>query len=269
VLFGAWGFDSPLAHRRHLGGKAVSLVSRTSALRGVPVRLRQVVPLLKPNEELVMTSAAHRPVLFLDAEWRPLRVEPWTRAITDFCVGKVEVVEYSKDHTIQGVTRTYPMPAVVRVLKRFKREKIRIKFSRLNIYARDNFRCQFCGKKFDTEELTFDHVVPRSRGGVTSWENIVTCCVPCNSSKADRTPSEVAVHSSPSFAFCEGVSCALCKIAKALVEEEDLSGLERLAHPLKTITKPRKPIFLPSITVKYNGRTPEEWRPYWDGILDP
>lgn len=176
------------------------------------------------------SAAAHQPILYLDHEWRPLRVESWTRAISDFCLGKVEVIEYSKDRKIRGVTREYPMPVVVRVLKRFKREKIRIKFSRLNIYARDKFTCQFCRQRFDTEDLTFDHVLPRSRGGVTSWENIVTCCVPCNSEKADRTPEEAG---------------------------------------MKLMRRPTKPTFLPSITVKYDGRAPEEWRPYWDGILEP
>ena len=124
-----------------------------------------------------MSTAAHQPILYLDHEWRPLRVESWTRAISDFCLGKVEVIEYSKDHKIRGVTREYPMPVVVRVLKRFKREKIRIKFSRLNIYARDKFVCQYCHVRKPTEDLTFDHVLPKSRGGRTSWENIVTCCV--------------------------------------------------------------------------------------------
>jgi len=175
-------------------------------------------------------SAAAQPVLFLDAEWRPLRVEPWTRAIADFCLGKVEVVEYSRDRTIRGVGRDYPMPAVVRVIKRFKREKIRIKFSRLNIYARDKFTCQFCGQRFDTEDLTFDHVLPRSRGGKTSWENIVTCCVSCNTEKADRTPEQAK---------------------------------------MKLLRKPVKPTYLPSFTVKYNGYTPDEWKPYWETVLEP
>src|SRR3954462_7181491 len=116
-------------------------------------------------------------VLFLDADWQPLRVESWKRAITDLFLGKVEVIEYSRDRTIKGVTREYPMPAVVRVLRRFRRDRQAIRFSRLNIYARDAFTCQYCGEQYPSEELTFDHVTPRSRGGRTTWENIVTCCV--------------------------------------------------------------------------------------------
>jgi 5-methylcytosine-specific restriction endonuclease McrA len=177
-----------------------------------------------------MTAAAHAPTLYLDHEWRPLRVESWTRAISDFCLGKVEVIEYSKDRTIRGVSREYPLPSVVRVLKKFKREKIRIKFSRLNIYARDKFTCQYCNVRFDTEELTFDHVVPRSRGGRTSWENIVTACGLCNSEKSDRTPDE---------------------------------------SNMRPLTMPKKPTFLPTIQVKMKRREiPHEWRAYWTGPLD-
>lgn len=170
-------------------------------------------------------------VLFLDAQWRPLRVEPWQRAIADLFLGKVEVIEYSKDRMIQGVDRTHRMPLVVRVLRNFKRDRIRIKFSRINIYARDRFICQYCAERKLTEDLTFDHVMPRSRGGRTTWENIVTACITCNSDKADRTPEEAG---------------------------------------LKLLTKPRKPAYLPAITVKVGGsRIPEEWKPYWSGTLEP
>lgn len=164
-------------------------------------------------------------VLFLDWSYRPLRVESWQRAIADLFLGKVEIVENSRDRTIQTITRAVPMPSVVRVVRRFRRDKLRIKFSRLNIYARDAFACQYCRARKPTEDLTFDHVVPRSRGGKTCWENIVTCCTDCNSAKANRTPSE--------------------------------AGLELRARP-------RKPHWLPAVTVKMSGGTiPEEWREYW------
>ena len=92
-------------------------------------------------------------VLFLDADWQPLRVEPWTRAITDLFLGKVEVITYSRDRTIKCVTRELPMPSVVRVLRRFRRHRQTIRFSRVNIYTRDRFTCQYCGERFDTEDL--------------------------------------------------------------------------------------------------------------------
>jgi 5-methylcytosine-specific restriction endonuclease McrA len=133
-------------------------------------------------------------VLFLDADWQPLRIEPWTRAITDLFLGKVEVIEYSRDRTIKGVAREVPMPAVVRVLRRFRRDRQGIRFSRVNIYTRDGFACQYCGERLDTEDLTFDHVVPRSRGGHASWTNIVTACMACNVAKGNRTLAECGMR---------------------------------------------------------------------------
>lgn len=177
-----------------------------------------------------MNAAA---VLVLDVGMRPLRVEPWQRAVCDLFLGKVEVVEWkfhSKDRSIKSASGPWPLPSVVRVISHFKRERIRVKFSRLNIYTRDRFTCQFCGQVFPSEDLTFDHVVPRSRGGKTTWENIVTACVACNKAKADRTPTEAKMH---------------------------------------LIRPPRKPAFLPAMTVKMDTRhLPEEWKPYWTGVLD-
>ena len=95
-------------------------------------------------------------VLVLDVQYRPLVIESWQRAITGVFTGKTEVIEYSKDRTIKGASREYPMPTVVRVLRSFKRDKLRIKFSRLNVYARDNFTCQYClspDQKILTDDL--------------------------------------------------------------------------------------------------------------------
>ena len=170
-------------------------------------------------------------VLFLDADWQPLRVEPWKRAVTDMFLGKVEVIEYSRDRTIRAVTREFPMPAVVRVLRRFRRDRQALRFSRMNIYARDGFTCQYCGQRQMTEDLTFDHVVPRSAGGTTTWENIVTCCVPCNRGKANRTPAQ--------------------------------AGMRLLRRPIK-------PRWLPVVNVLMGHRqVPDEWRPYWNVTLQP
>src|SRR3954470_88687 len=107
--------------------------------------------------------------LVLDIDYTPLGVVPWQDAITSYFRGKTEVVAYSKDKTIKGVRQDYPMPSVLRVVKRFRRERVVIKFSRLNIYNRDHFTCQYCYQQFPTEDLTFDHVVPRAQGGRTDW----------------------------------------------------------------------------------------------------
>src|SRR3954470_24928224 len=106
-------------------------------------------------------------VLFLDIDWQPLRVEPWTRAVTDLFLGKVEVIEYSRDRMIKAVTHEVPMPAVVRVLRRFRRDRRGIRFSHLNISTREAVTCQYCGERLDTEELAFDRLLPRAAGGRT------------------------------------------------------------------------------------------------------
>jgi 5-methylcytosine-specific restriction endonuclease McrA len=69
-----------------------------------------------------------------------------------------------------------------------------VPFSRANIYARDDHRCQYCAESFPTAELTFDHVVPVAQGGRKDWENIVTCCIPCNRRKGGRTPEQAGMH---------------------------------------------------------------------------
>ena len=82
------------------------------------------------------------------------------------------------------------VPAVVRLLRYVGFRKRDVKFSRQNIYARDKHRCQYCGIRLKPKDLTCDHVIPRSRGGGTVWNNIVTCCRPCNRKKGGRTPEE-------------------------------------------------------------------------------
>lgn len=85
------------------------------------------------------------------------------------------------------------MPAVVRLLKYVKIEFKSVKFSRINVFGRDNFTCQYCHEQPGTASLTYDHVLPKSRGGTTSWTNIVTCCIECNWQKANRTPEEAGM----------------------------------------------------------------------------
>jgi len=175
-------------------------------------------------------------VLVLDAGMRPLRVESWQKAFVDHLLGKTEVLEWrfhDRQREVQAASGSWPLPSVVRVLSHFKRERVRVKFSRLNIYARDGYTCQYCGDGHarDLPGLTFDHVIPRSHGGLTTWENIVTACTLCNSRKANRTPAEAGMH------------------------------LRRL---------PRKPVWLPSMGVRMDTKNlPKEWRPYWTAALDP
>ena len=117
----------------------------------------------------------------------------WRRAIKLVCMDKVEVVEES-EREVHAVALTMRVPSVVRLMRfvRFRRREAR--FSRRNIYSRDNYSCQYCGRRFPADDLTCDHVLPRSRGGKAQWNNIVTCCVACNRRKGGRTPAEARMR---------------------------------------------------------------------------
>jgi 5-methylcytosine-specific restriction endonuclease McrA len=131
-------------------------------------------------------------VLLLNISYEPVKVIHWERAITMLFLGKVEVIEeYNRE--VHSVSFTFKLPSVVRLLKMIKKNKGQVKFSRQNIYARDHYRCQYCGGRFQTEDLTYDHILPKSRGGKTVWENIVTCCMECNRKKGVRTPREASM----------------------------------------------------------------------------
>lgn len=129
--------------------------------------------------------------LLLNASFEPLKVISWQRAITLLTQGKVEVIE-SYEREIRGVTITFRLPSVLRLLKlvKIRRASQEVRFSRANIYQRDHYTCQYCGTRHAAEELTFDHVIPLVQGGDTSWENIVTACLACNNRKGGRTPRQ-------------------------------------------------------------------------------
>ena len=131
-------------------------------------------------------------VLLLSISYEPIKVIDWRKAITMLFLGKVEVIE-EYGCNIHSVSFTIKLPSVVRLLKVVKRNSKSVKFSRQNIYARDRYKCQYCGDKFPTEELTYDHVLPKSRGGRTEWTNIVTCCIDCNRKKGGKTPREASM----------------------------------------------------------------------------
>ena len=129
--------------------------------------------------------------LLLNATYEPLKVVDWRKAITLWCQGKVEVISVH-DREIRSVSVSFKLPSVIRLLRyiTIRRHFNYVPFSRANIYARDNHRCQYCGKGFPVSELTFDHVVPVSQGGRKDWENIVTSCITCNRRKGGRTPAQ-------------------------------------------------------------------------------
>lgn len=131
--------------------------------------------------------------LVLNASYEPLKVVPWQRAVTLWVQGKVEIVEEG-DRVIKAVSFSFKLPSVVRLLQMVRlRKRPMVQFTRANIYARDDFTCQYCATQFDPEDLTFDHVTPVAQGGTKGWTNIVTACEPCNRKKADRTPEQAGM----------------------------------------------------------------------------
>lgn len=133
--------------------------------------------------------------LLLNATFEPLKIISWQRAITLLTQGKVEVIDFY-DREIRGVTITFKLPSILRLLKlvRIKKSRREVRFSRANIYQRDNYTCQYCGSRYPAEDLTFDHVIPIVQGGETTWENIVTACLTCNNKKGGRTPREAGMR---------------------------------------------------------------------------
>lgn len=131
--------------------------------------------------------------LMLSQSYEPIKVISWQRAITLLTLGKIEVIEEYEDH-IRSTYVVMKMPAVVRLINSFKRRKKPVKFSRINIYGRDKYKCQYCRRKVTLRSGTYDHVVPRAQGGKTVWTNIVTACQSCNAKKANRTPEQAGMQ---------------------------------------------------------------------------
>ena len=125
-------------------------------------------------------------VLLLNSDYEPLNICTLHRAIKLMIVNKADVLHYSGESFVSGGGLTFEIPSVIRLnYKAKKRFRNEFKVSRYGIYARDNFSCQYCGQKH--VDLTLDHVYPRHLGGITSWQNLVTCCKKCNYKKAGKT----------------------------------------------------------------------------------
>lgn len=130
--------------------------------------------------------------LILNSWMQPHRIAPWQDVITELFTDKVEILaEYDEviyRNEERGVVMR--MPAVARLTKPTSLWKKGVKFSRVNIFSRDNFVCQYCGERFVMTKLTYDHVTPRKQGGETKWDNIVAACRSCNDKKGARTPEQ-------------------------------------------------------------------------------
>ena len=132
-------------------------------------------------------------VLVLNASYEPINVCTIRRAVVLILKARAEVIERS-ERELHTESLTMPRPAVIRLITyvRIPRDAHSRKITRRAIFARDSWTCQYCGSARGS--LTIDHVIPRSKGGTSHWDNIVTCCAPCNRRKGDRLPKQVGMH---------------------------------------------------------------------------
>jgi 5-methylcytosine-specific restriction endonuclease McrA len=126
-------------------------------------------------------------VLVLNQNYQPLNVCNARRAFVLVDRGKAEVLEHG-DGGIRTARYIFPLPSVIRMIYMIKRPHPRMRLSRREVFNRDRYTCQYCGRQ--TRELTLDHVIPRHRRGRHDWENLVSACKSCNHRKAGRTPRE-------------------------------------------------------------------------------
>jgi 5-methylcytosine-specific restriction endonuclease McrA len=163
-------------------------------------------------------SALNSSVLVLNRLYVAVNVVSARRAFSLLCKSHAEVVSVENDQYnsydfetwievgqardrwrddqtewVRAISFDIMVPKVIRLLFYDRLPRTRIKFNRRNIFARDENRCQYCGRRFSTKELSLDHVIPRSRGGDTTWYNLVCCCADCNARKGGRLPEEAGL----------------------------------------------------------------------------
>jgi 5-methylcytosine-specific restriction endonuclease McrA len=130
------------------------------------------------------------PVLVLNATYEPLNVVSVRRAVLLLLKEKAEIVE-AAEAWLRSEELALPVPLVIRLVYYVRiPRRFSLPVSRRTVMARDNYTCQYCGAQLGKSQLTIDHVLPRSRGGNTHWENVTTACGPCNRRKGSRTPQE-------------------------------------------------------------------------------
>lgn len=158
-----------------------------------------------------MTSVLDTSVLVLNRHYQPVNVTSVRRAFVLLYQGAAQAIDREfkifdfeswaalsaevdgEDDMVHTVSRAIRAPRVIvlQVYDRFPRARVR--FSRQNIYLRDGMTCQYCNRRFARSDMNLDHVIPRSRGGRTTWENVVCSCIPCNVEKGGRTPAEAGM----------------------------------------------------------------------------
>ena len=162
-----------------------------------------------------MCAILERPVLVLNRYWQPVATCSARRAVRLLCTAHAQVVQVdgeeqycthdlaawiehsnriSDEEMIRGAKISLRVPRVI-VLSFYERvPRLEVRFSRRNVFLRDKYTCQYCAKTFPETQLNLDHVMPRAKGGPTTWENIVTSCFRCNTRKANKLPQEAGMH---------------------------------------------------------------------------
>lgn len=135
--------------------------------------------------------------LLLDKNYMALSLVPWKKAVKLMVNGKAEPVQGSGVvYQVSGTGSSFKVPSIIRLVSiiPWRAHMGRMKFSRKNILIRDNFECQYCGTKISRSASTIDHVVPRCKGGETSYKNCVACCKACNNKKGSKTLDEIKMQ---------------------------------------------------------------------------
>lgn len=167
-----------MQHSTHSGLDASVLVLNKlfMAVHVISVR-RAFILLCKELAEVVSLE---------DGQFTTYDFDSW-REVSEY---RLKHFRQEEDDWVRTASTQIQVPRVIRLLSYERMPKHTVKFNRRNIFARDNNQCQYCGKRFSTQDLSLDHVNPRSQGGVSSWENIVCACITCNVRKGGRTPKQ-------------------------------------------------------------------------------
>lgn len=156
-------------------------------------------------------SALEHPTLVLNRNWTAVNVVPVRRALILVCRNAARIISpetyetydlssweelavRSGDWSIQLVSRSIRVPEIIVLANYDRPARLHVPFTRRNVYRRDQYRCQYCGRRPGSENLSIDHVVPRSAGGRTTWDNCVLACLRCNIQKSNRTPAQAGMR---------------------------------------------------------------------------
>ena len=180
-----------MKHRHHKSAAAARQERKEK--RSATVREQQHPPSLCEHEHESLGNhhgLSDSGVLVLNHNFEPLNICGVRRGMVLVLLAKAEVLRWS-DGTMTSTDGSHQVPSVVRLHENIRRPMPRLKLSRKAVLARDDYTCVYCGSK---QTLTIDHVFPRHRGGETTWENVVCCCLKCNNKKGSRTPQECGMR---------------------------------------------------------------------------